>query len=359
MPLLITVIIIALVLFVIGVRTIRIIPQARVGIIQRLGNYHQSAPSGVVVVIPFFDRLLPLIDLREQVVSFPPQPVITSDNVTINVTSVVYYQIIDPKSSAYQVVNLLAAMEQLTQTTLRNVMGGLSLDAALTSRDQVNSQLRMVLDEVTEKWGVRVNRVELKDISPPKDIQIAMEKQMQAERTKRATILTAEGEAQSAVLRAQGAKQALVLQSEGQKQAAILRSEGEAQALVTVQGAQARAIELVFDAVNGSNPSKEALAYQYLQMLPKLAENPANKVLVVPTDYAGLAGLAATLGNVGLDGANGNGSGSGSGTRPRVAGDGATSLPAQPRFPAAPQPAALTQGPGQGQGQGQGPDNNS
>jgi len=189
-----------------------------------------------------------------------------------------------------------------------------------------------------------------------------MEKQMQAERTKRATILTAEGEAQSAVLRAQGAKQALVLQSEGQKQAAILRSEGEAQALVTVQGAQARAIELVFDAVNESNPSKEALAYQYLQMLPKLAENPANKVLVVPTDYAGLAGLAATLGNVGLDGANGGGVGAG--TRPRVAGDGATSLPAQPRFPAAPQPAALTQGPaaltqGPGPGQGQGPDSNS
>ncbi len=339
---LITVIIIALVLFVIGVRTIRIIPQARVGIIQRLGNYHQSAPSGVVVVIPFFDRLLPLIDLREQVVSFPPQPVITSDNVTINVTSVVYYQIIDPKSSAYQVVNLLAAMEQLTQTTLRNVMGGLSLDAALTSRDQVNSQLRMVLDEVTEKWGVRVNRVELKDISPPKDIQIAMEKQMQAERTKRATILTAEGEAQSAVLRAQGQKQALVLQSEGQKQAAILRSEGEAQALVTVQTAQARAIELVFGAVNESNPTSEALAYQYLQMLPKLAENPANKVLVVPTDYAGLAGLATMLGTAGLDGANGTTTGNGNGVRPRLTGEGV----APARITAAPQqPQALAQGP--------------
>ncbi len=344
MSLLITVVIVALVLFFIGVRTVRIIPQARVGIIQRLGNYHQSAPSGVVVVLPFFDRLLPLIDLREQVVSFPPQPVITSDNVTINVTSVVYYQIIDPKSSAYQVVNLLAAMEQLTQTTLRNVMGGLSLDA-LTSRDQVNSQLRMVLDEVTEKWGVRVNRVELKDISPPKDIQIAMEKQMQAERTKRATILTAEGEAQSAVLRAQGQKQALVLQSEGQKQAAILRSEGEAQALVTVQTAQARAIELVFGAVNDSNPSAEALTYQYLQMLPKLAENPANKVVVVPTDYAGLAGLAATFGNIGLDGANGAGSsnGNGNGARPRVTGEGMTTASA-PRFPAPAQPQALTQG---------------
>ena len=286
-----------------GVRTVRIVPQARVGIIQRLGNYRRTAESGVAIVIPFIDRMLPLVDMREQVVSFPPQPVITSDNVTINVTSVIYYQILDAKASAYQVANLLAAMEQLTQTTLRNVMGGLTLDISLTSRDQVNSQLRMVLDEVTEKWGVRVNRLELKDIAPPKDIQIAMEKQMQAERQKRAAILTAEGEAQSAVLRAEGNKTALILQSEGQKQSAILRSEGEAQALVTVQSAQAKAIELVFGAVNGSNPSTEAMAYQYLQMLPKLAENPANKVLVVPTDYAGLVGLATTLGNLGANAA--------------------------------------------------------
>jgi regulator of protease activity HflC (stomatin/prohibitin superfamily) len=330
-PILIAIVVIVLVVFVLGVRTVRIVPQARVGIIQRLGNYFKSAESGVVIVIPFIDRMLPLIDMREQVVSFPPQPVITADNVTINVTSVVYYQIIDPKNSAYQVANLLAAMEQLTQTTLRNVMGGLTLDISLTSRDQVNSQLRMVLDEVTEKWGVRVNRVELKDISPPKDIQIAMEKQMQAERQKRAAILTAEGEAQSAVLRAQGAKQAVILQSEGQRQAAILRAEGEAQALVTVQSAQAKAIELVFDAVNGSNPSTEAMAYQYLQMLPKLAENPANKVVVVPTDYAGLVGLATTLGNLGTNGATPN----------TAAPRGQASTPPTPRVPS--QPQALLQ----------------
>ncbi len=292
------IVVVALVL-ALGVRTVRIVPQARVGLIQRLGAYHRTARSGVTVVIPFIDRLLPLLDLREQVLPFPPQPVITADNVTINVTSVLYYQIIDAKSATYQVANLLSAMEQLTQTTLRNVMGGLTLDVALTSRDQVNSQLRLVLDEVTEKWGVRVTRLELKDIAPPQDIQLAMEKQMQAERQKRSAILTAEGEAQAAVLRAQGAKQALVLHSEGQKQAAILTAEGEAQALVTVQTAQATAIELVFDAVNGSNPSKEALLYQYLQMLPKLAQNPANKVLVVPTDYAGMAGLAPLLGSGG------------------------------------------------------------
>jgi regulator of protease activity HflC (stomatin/prohibitin superfamily) len=298
-PVEIAIVVIVLVVLAMGVRTVRIVPQARVGLIQRLGNYQRTAESGVAIVVPFIDRMLPLLDMREQVLPFPPQPVITSDNVTINVTSVIYYQIHDAKSATYQVANLLAAMEQLTQTTLRNVMGGLSLDIALTSRDQVNSQLRMVLDEVTEKWGVRVNRLELKDIAPPKEIQLAMEKQMQAERQKRATILTAEGEAQSAILRAEGNKKALILQSEGQKQSAILRSEGEAQALVTVQSAQAKAIELVFGAVNSSNPTTEALAYQYLQMLPKLAENPANKVLVVPTDYAGLVGLATTLGNLG------------------------------------------------------------
>src|ERR671938_702108 len=301
--------VIALIVLFLGMRTVRIVPQARVGIIQRLGNYQRTADAGVTIVWPFIDRMLPLLDMREQVVSFPPQPVITSDNVTINVTSVMYYQILDAKASAYQVANLLAAMEQLTQTTLRNVMGGLTLDISLTSRDQVNAQLRMVLDEVTEKWGIRVNRVELKDIAPPKDIQIAMEKQMQAERQKRAAILTAEGEAQSAILRAEGNKKALILQSEGQKQSAILRAEGEAQALVTVQSAQAKAIALVFGAVNESNPTTEALAYQYLQMLPKLAENPANKVLVVPTDYAGLAGLAAVLSTVGADGVKHTGDG--------------------------------------------------
>src|ERR671936_385945 len=322
----VAIVVIALIVLFLGVRTVRIVPQARVGVIQRLGNYRRTADAGVTIVWPFIDRMLPLRDMREQVVSSPPQPVITSDNVTINVTSVVYYQILDPKNATYQVANLLAAMEQLTQTTLRNVMGGLTLDTSLTSRDQVNAQLRMVLDEVTEKWGVRVNRLELKDIAPPKDIQIAMEKQMQAERQKRAAILTAEGEAQSAILRAEGNKKALILQSEGQKQSAILRAEGEAQALVTVQSAQAKAIELVFGAVNGSNPTTEALAYQYLQMLPRLAENPANKVLVVPTDYAGLAGLAATLGNLGANAAGAPANGRSAGTAAGARGPSATEL---------------------------------
>jgi regulator of protease activity HflC (stomatin/prohibitin superfamily) len=277
------------------VRTFRVIPQARIGVIQRLGNFQCAAGSGLVVVLPFIDKMLPLLDMREQVVSFPPQPVITSDNVTINVTSVIYYQILDAKNATYQVANLLLAMEQIAQTTLRNVMGGLSLDTSLTSRDEVNARLRVMLDEVTEKWGVRITRVELKDISPPKDIQLAMEKQMQAERNKRATILTAEGEAQAAVLRADGAQKALVISSEGARQASILRAEGEARALITLQSAQAEAVRLVFDAVNTSGATPEAMQFQYLQMLPKLAQNPANKIIVVPADMAGLAGLATSL----------------------------------------------------------------
>ncbi len=276
-------------------RTFRIIPQARVGVIQRLGNYQRSAESGMTVVLPFVDKMLPLLDMREQVVSFAPQPVITSDNVTINVTSVIYYQILDAKSATYQVANLLLAMEQIAQTTLRNVMGSLSLDTSLTSRDEVNARLRVMLDEVTEKWGVRITRVELKDISPPKDIQIAMEKQMQAERNKRAIILTAEGEAQAAVLKADGAQKALILSSEGQRQSSILRAEGEAQALLTLQEAQAEAVRMVFTAVNAAGATPEAMQFQYMQMLPKLAENPANKVIVVPADMAGLAGLATSI----------------------------------------------------------------
>jgi len=288
------------------VRTVRIVPQARVGVIQRLGNYRRAAPAGVAIVWPFVDKMLPLLDLREQVVSFQPQPVITSDNVTINVTSVIYYQIHDPYGATYNVANLLPAMEQIAQTTLRNVMGGLTLDTSLTSRDEINARLRIVLDEVTEKWGVRVNRVELKDISPPKDIQIAMEKQMQAERNKRAAILTAEGDAQAAILRADGEKKALILSSEGQRQAAILRAEGDAKAMITLQEAQAEAVRMVFEAVNTAGATAEAMQFQYMQMLPKLAENPANKIIVVPADMAGLAGLATAITQVtGAQGASG------------------------------------------------------
>jgi regulator of protease activity HflC (stomatin/prohibitin superfamily) len=271
------------------------VPQARVAIVQRLGRYQKTAGSGPLFVIPFADQILPLIDLREQVVPFPPQPVITEDNVTIQIAIVVYYQIVDPRNSTYEVANLLAAMEQLTVTTLRNVIGGLTLDKTLTSREEINSKMRVVLDEVTEKWGVRVNRVELKDIIPPHDVQQEMEKQMQAERERRAAILRADGQKQAAILQAEGEKQSAILSAEGERQAAILQAEGEAQALLTVQQAQAKAIDVVFEAINTSHPTPEILKYLYIQNLPKIAEGSANKLFVVPSELEGIASLGATF----------------------------------------------------------------
>jgi len=253
--------IVLLFVFVVGVRSIRVVPQARAVIIQRLGRYQKTAASGAVLVVPFIDKILPTIDLREQVVPFDPQPVITEDNVTIQIATVIYYQIVDPKSATYEIGNLVAAIEQITQTTLRNVIGGLTLDRTLTSREDINGKMRIVLDEVTEKWGVRVNRVELRDIIPPHDVQQAMEKQMQAEREKRASILRAEGQKQSSILQAEGDKQAAILQAEGDRQSAILQAQGEAEALVTMQQAQARSIELVFSALNVQQPTPEILKY--------------------------------------------------------------------------------------------------
>jgi regulator of protease activity HflC (stomatin/prohibitin superfamily) len=292
---LIALIVVVVFVFIVGIRSIRLVPQARVVIVQRLGRYLKTAGSGPVFVIPFFDKILPTIDLREQVIPFQPQPVITEDNVGIQIATVVYYQIVDARAASYEVANLLLSMEQLTITTLRNVIGGLTLDKTLTSREEINAKMRSVLDEVTEKWGVRVTRVELKDIIPPQDVQQAMEKQMQAERERRAAILRADGEKQAAVLRAEGSKQSAILQAEGQKQAAILQAEGDAQALVTVQQAQAKAIELVFDQINASNPTPEILKYLYIQNLPKIAEGSANKLFVVPSELESIASLGATF----------------------------------------------------------------
>jgi regulator of protease activity HflC (stomatin/prohibitin superfamily) len=294
MPLVILGLIVVLALIV-GIKSIRLVPQARVVVVQRLGRFHKSAGSGPVVVIPFFDQMLPTIDMREQVVPFDPQPVITEDNVSIQIATVIYYQIVDPVAATYQVANLVAAMEQLTITTLRNVIGSLTLDKTLTSREEINARMRGVLDEVTEKWGVRVNRVELKDIIPPRDVQQAMEKQMQAERERRAAVLRADGEKQAAILSAEGEKQAAILSAEGQRQAAILRAEGDAQALVTVQQAQAKAIQVVFEALNTSHPTPEILKYLYIQNLPKLAEGTANKLFVVPSELEGIAAMGATF----------------------------------------------------------------
>ncbi len=294
--------VVILFVLIVGMRSVRLVPQARVAIVQRLGRYHKTAGSGPVFVLPLIDRILPTIDLREQVVPFEPQPVITADNVGIEIATVVYYQIIDAKNASYEVANLVGAMEQLTITTLRNVIGGLTLDKTLTSREEINAKMRVVLDEVTEKWGVRVTRVELKDIIPPRDVQTAMEKQMQAEREKRAAILRAEGLKQSSILSAEGEKQSAILKAEGERQSAVLRAEGEGQALITVQKAQAKAIDVVFGALNSSHPTPEILKYLYLQALPKMAEGSANKLFVVPSELDGIAALGATFSAAGQEG---------------------------------------------------------
>ncbi|MFA4929922.1 MAG: SPFH domain-containing protein [Patulibacter sp.] len=266
-------------------KTVRIIPQARAGIVERFGRYIRTLEPGLRITVPFVDRLLPLQDLREQVVSFPPNSVITEDNVSVSIDTVLYFQITDPKATTYEVANPLQAIEQLTATTLRNVIGGMTLEQALTSRDEINGQLRTVLDEATGKWGIRVGRVELKAIDPPATILDAMEKQMRAERDRRAQILTAEGSKQAQILNAQGEKEAAVLKAEGAKTAAVLRSEGEA-----------KAIDTVFQAIHAGRPDKELLSYQYLQMLPELAKGDANKVFVIPGEITqALAGLSSTV----------------------------------------------------------------
>jgi regulator of protease activity HflC (stomatin/prohibitin superfamily) len=261
-----------LVLLTVG-KTIRIIPQARASVVERLGRYSRTLEPGLAVVVPFVDRVRPLIDLREQVVSFPPQPVITEDNLVVQIDSVIYYQVTDAKAASYEIANFIQAIEQLTVTTLRNVIGGMTLEQTLTSRDSINSELRIVLDEATGKWGIRVNRVELKAVDPPPSIQEAMEKQMRAERDRRAAILQAEGIKQSQILTAEGEKQSSILRAEGQRESQRLYAEG-----------QAKAIETVFGAIHAGDPDPKLLAYQYLQMLPQIAQGDANKVWIIPSE---------------------------------------------------------------------------
>jgi regulator of protease activity HflC (stomatin/prohibitin superfamily) len=275
---------VALFVLIVLARTVRIVPQARAGVIERLGRYNRTLDAGLAIVIPFIDRLRPLIDLREQVVSFQPQPVITEDNLVVSIDSVIYFQVTEPKSATYEIADYIQAIEQLTVTTLRNVVGGMTLEATLTSRDQINAQLRGVLDEATGKWGVRVNRVELKAIDPPGTIQEAMEKQMRADRDKRAAILNAEGVKQSQILTAEGEKQSAILRAQGQREAAILQAQGQAQA-----------IDTVFRAIHEGDPDPKLLAYQYLQMLPQIARGDANKVWIIPSEFAQALG---SLGSV-------------------------------------------------------------
>jgi regulator of protease activity HflC (stomatin/prohibitin superfamily) len=273
MAALIVLIVLAVVVLITIARSIRIVPQARAGIVERLGRFHRTLDAGLALIVPYIDRVKPLIDLREQVVSFPPQPVITEDNLTVSIDSVIYFQVTDPKAATYEIADYIVAIEQLTVTTLRNVAGGMTLEDTLTSRDNINTALRVVLDEATGRWGIRVNRVELKAIDPPVTVQEAMEKQMRAERDRRAAILTAEGVKQSQILTAEGEKQSSILRAEGQKQSEILRAEG-----------QSKAIEQVFDAIHRGDADPKLLAYQYLQTLPQIAQGEANKVWIIPSE---------------------------------------------------------------------------
>jgi regulator of protease activity HflC (stomatin/prohibitin superfamily) len=264
----------ALLVLLVIAKTVRIVPQARAAVVERLGRYSRTLDAGLAIVVPFIDRVRPLIDLREQVVSFPPQPVITEDNLVVSIDTVIYFQVTDAKSATYEIADYIQAIEQLTVTTLRNVIGGLALEDTLTSRDNINQQLRGVLDEATGKWGIRVNRVELKAIDPPGSIQEAMEKQMRAERDKRAAILTAEGVKQSQILTAEGEKQSAILKAEGKREAQILEAEG-----------QSKAIETVFEAIHRGDADQKLLSYQYLQMLPQIAQGEANKIWIIPSEF--------------------------------------------------------------------------
>ncbi|WP_306216019.1 SPFH domain-containing protein [Actinoplanes sp. RD1] len=282
------ILVIALFAVITLIRSVRIVPQQRMDVVERLGKYKRTLSPGLNLLVPFVDAVRTKVDMREQVVSFPPQPVITSDNLVVSIDTVLYFKVVDPVRATYEISNFLQAIEQLTVTTLRNVIGSLDLERALTSREEINRHLSSVLDETTGRWGIKVTRVEIKAIEPPPSIRDSMEKQMRAERERRATILNAEGHKQAQILTAEGEKQAAVLRADGDRQSRILQAEG-----------QAKAIRTVFDAIHTSNPSQKVLAYQYLQSLPQIANGTANKVWMIPTEFTkALEGLGGALGGL-------------------------------------------------------------
>jgi len=286
----------AVVLIVIAlllIRSIRIIPQATAGVVERLGRFHKVLNAGVNLVFPFIDVIRRTIDLREQVVDFQPQSVITEDNLVVSIDTVIYYQVTDPKSATYEINNFVIGIEQLTVTTLRNVVGSLDLEEALTSRETINKALRTVLDEATDKWGVRVNRVEIRDIVPPESVRESMEKQMKAEREKRASILLAEGTKQAAILTAEGNKQADILRAEGSAKAMVLNARADAESQALVADGESQAIQKVFDALSEAAVTDQALAYKYIDQLKDLAQGDANKVWFIPTELSAAASALA------------------------------------------------------------------
>jgi regulator of protease activity HflC (stomatin/prohibitin superfamily) len=307
LALIIIAVVFVLLVALVTVKTVRIVPQARARNVERLGRYRKTLEPGMNVIIPFIDRVKPLIDLREQVVSFLGQPVITEDNLVVKIDTVLFFQVTDPRAADYEIVNYIQAIEQLTATMLRSVIGSMDLELTLTSRDKINTMLRGVLDDASGKWGIRVTRVEIKAIDPPKSVIDAMEKQMRAEREKRAAILTAEGVRQSQILTADGDKQGNILRAEGEKQGAILRAEGQAQAIGSVN-----------QAIHDSDPDPKLLAYQYLQTLPQLASAPGNTVWMVPSELTGALKMLSSAFGGGADDVSPNG------TRPRTGTPGVT-----------------------------------
>jgi regulator of protease activity HflC (stomatin/prohibitin superfamily) len=283
---------VALIVVVTMMRAVRVVPQQRMDVVERLGRYQRTLKPGLNLLVPFIDAVRTKVDMREQVVSFPPQPVITSDNLVVSIDTVLYFKVVDPVRATYEIANFLQAIEQLTVTTLRNVIGSLDLERALTSREEINRHLSGVLDETTGRWGIKVTRVEIKAIEPPPSIRDSMEKQMRAERDRRAVILTAEGHKQSQILTAEGEKQAAVLRADGDRQARILTAEGQAKAITTV-----------FGAIHAANPDSRVLAYQYLQALPQIAAGASNKIWVVPLELTkALEGISGGLGGLKLGG---------------------------------------------------------
>ena len=279
---------VALIVVIVLLRSVRVVPQQRMDVVERLGKYQRTLKPGLNLLVPFVDAVRTKVDMREQVVSFPPQPVITSDNLVVSIDTVLYFKVVDPVRATYEIANFLQAIEQLTVTTLRNVIGSLDLEKALTSREEINRHLSGVLDETTGRWGIKVTRVEIKAIEPPPSIRDSMEKQMRAERERRATILNAEGHKQSQILTAEGDKQAAVLRAEGDRTSRILQAEG-----------QAKAIKTVFDAIHTADPNPQVLAYQYMQALPQIAAGQSNKVWIIPAELTrALEGIGGALGGL-------------------------------------------------------------
>jgi regulator of protease activity HflC (stomatin/prohibitin superfamily) len=290
---------VALLVIVTLIKSVRVVQQQTVGIVERFGKFKVGLQPGLNLLTPFVDKVRYTIDMREQVVAFPPQGVITEDNLMVSIDSVIYFQVNDPVRATYEISNYIQAIEQLTMTTLRNIIGGMDLEQTLTSREEINEKLRYVLDEATGKWGIRVNRVELRSIDPPPSIQDSMEKQMRADRDKRAAILTAEGMRQSAVLSAEGQKQSAILTAQGDRESRILRAQAEREARILKAQGEAQAITTVFNAIHAGKPDQGLLAYQYLQMLPSIAQGDSNKLWIIPSEIGkAMEGLGSAVGQI-------------------------------------------------------------